>query len=130
MQRSVKPKITPKTYLNFPKQLLCKTNDNILPNYTSEKDLANKFANYFGTKIANIRTELESGLIKDSDNSSDSPAIVSNTQPLRSFANITDDKVSKIILSGNSKSCSLDPMPTSFREEPPPCALAFHPNNH
>ena len=34
--------------------------------------------------------------------------------PLRSFANVSTDKIAKLIRSGNSKTCSLDPMPTSF----------------
>ena len=51
---------------------------------------------------------------KINENTVNTDTSIKDAQQLRSFAKITVEKLLKIILSGNSKSCSLDPMPTSF----------------
>ena len=45
----------PKALFNIAKQMLAKGKDNTLPSHGSEKDLANKSATFFDTKIATIR---------------------------------------------------------------------------
>ena len=45
----------PKALFNIAKQMLAKGKDNTLPSHGSEKDLANKSATFFETKIATIR---------------------------------------------------------------------------
>ena len=112
-----------KTLFQISKQLLCKSNRNILPSHSSNTELANKFSHYFNDKIAKIRLDLENNVGNNKDDSigttqtqtqTQTQTHTSNTQTLKSFTNITEEKLFKIIQSGNSKSCSLDPMPTSF----------------
>ena len=97
------------------------------------KDLANKFSSYFSDKIGKIKTDLENNKTKFSnDKKAIDVDILASTisemrsfaniseeklttiSEMRSFANISEEKLSKLILSGNSKSCLLDPMPASF----------------
>ena len=96
------------------KELLYKTNNSVFTSSPSGKDLANKFGQHFSDKIKNIRTDLEN---IPNDTEEDEPPTTTtrlDIEPLRSFANISSEKIAKLSRSGNSKSCSLDPMPTSF----------------
>ena len=92
--------------------LLNRTNENILPTHNCGTELANRFVNYFGDKIRSIRQDLE--------NSSNTPNgtinVISDFDgvPLKEFRIVHQEEVRKIISSSPSKSCSLDPIPTSI----------------
>ena len=92
--------------------LLNRTNENILPTHKCGTELANRFVNYFGDKIKSIRQDLE--------NSSNTPNgtinVISDFDgvPLKEFRIVHQEEVRKIISSSPSKSCSLDPIPTSI----------------
>ena len=105
-----------KQLFKISKQLLCKSKESTLPSHPSSKDLANKFSSYFSDKIGKIRTDLDNNKSKSSNDKQtiNVDTLASNISEMRSFANVSEEKLSKLILSGNSKSCSLDPMPTSF----------------
>ena len=89
-----------------------RTNENILPTHNCRTELANRFVNYFGNKIKSIRQDLE--------NSSNTPNgtinVISDFDgvPLTEFRIVHQEEVRKIISSSSSKSCSLDPIPTSI----------------
>jgi hypothetical protein len=81
-----------------------------LPNHDSAETLSNKFADFFGDKIVKIRTELEN----IQEQSSGTPYANDNTicdKLLEEFAPATEDEIRKI-MSSESKSCNLDPIPT------------------
>ena len=92
--------------------LLNRTNGNALPSHSCAAELANRFVNYFGDKIKSIRQDLE-----DSSNTPDYTINVANDfdgVPLDKFRIVSQEEVRKIISSSPSKSCSLDPIPTSI----------------
>ena len=92
--------------------LLNRTNENVLPSHSCGTELANRFVNYFGDKIKSIRRDLE-----DSSNTPDYMINVANDfdgVPLDKFRIVSQEEVRKIISSSPSKSCSLDPIPTSI----------------
>ena len=92
--------------------LLNRTNENVLPSHSCATELANRFVNYFGDKIKSIRQDLE-----DSSNTPDYTINVANDfdgVPLDKFRIVSQEEVRKIISSSPSKSCSLDPIPTSI----------------
>ena len=92
--------------------LLNRTNENVLPSHSCGTELANRFVNYFGDKIKSIRRDLE-----DSSNTPDYLINVANDfdgVPLDKFRIVSQEEVRKIISSSPSKSCSLDPIPTSI----------------
>ena len=92
--------------------LLNRTNENVLPSHNCGTELAKRFVNYFGDKIKSIRQDLE--------NSSNTPDYTTNVAsdfdgvPLEKFRIVHQDEVRKIITSSPSKSCALDPIPTSI----------------
>ena len=92
--------------------LLNRTNENVSPSHNCGTELANRFVNYFGDKIKSIRQDLE--------NSSNTPDYTTNVAsdfdgvPLEKFRIVHQGEVRKIITSSPSKSCALDPIPTSI----------------
>ena len=100
--------------------LLYRTKDSTLPSHTSEKDLADSFGTYFCQKIEKIREHFPERMRSSApvDNPSSS-----TIQPLTSFLEISKKELSKLILHGNSKSCDLDPIPTSLLKQILPVVL-------
>ena len=100
--------------------LLKKAKDNSLPTHTCEKELANNFGNYFSQKIEKIRTDFtpQNRYIITED-----PSESTLPPEMRSFKEMTEDEIEKVITSGNSKSCTLDPLPTSLLKEVLPTLL-------
>ena len=105
-------------------KLLHKTKDESLPSHSSEKDLANLFGDYFSAKIAKIRDTFP--VVERSETSMDATTYRYAYQPLDHFAEISESDLSKLILKGNSKSCSLDPMPTSLLKQVPALMPVIH----
>ena len=100
-----------KEFFKVCNNLLNWTNENILPSHSCGAELANRFVNYFGNKITSIRRDLE-----DSSNTPDYTINVASDfdgVPLEKFRIVSQEEVRKII-SSPSKSCSLDPIPTSI----------------
>ena len=85
------------------------SSDNPLPNHTSDKDLAEEFADFFMDKIQKIR-----------DNLTGNPTYEPTkkiTSRLAEFRPFDQTEVKKIILSMKSKSCELDALPTRLLKE-------------
>ena len=102
---------TTKELFKICNNLLSRDKVNTLPTHTCATELANRFVNYFGDKIKLIRQELE----QTSSSLSDAKNVIDDFHgvPLSEFRIVTQEDVRKIISSSPSKSCSLDPIPTS-----------------
>ena len=71
------------------------------------KDIACKFGLYFPGKIENIRKDFPTS------NACSHPHAASEDD-MKEFMVVSEKEISKVITSGNSKSCALDPIPTSI----------------
>ena len=83
--------------------------ENPLPECDTKEDLANQFADFFITKIQNIRDKFDSLPVYDHKDSS--PPKLSKFEPLR------EKEVRQIIKAMPSKCCDLDVIPTSLLKE-------------
>ena len=72
----------------------------------SDRELADKFSNYFNEKSQNIR-----GLFGPSPDHS-SVALEASLHPLSVFEPASEDEIKAVIVKSPSKSCELDPVPT------------------
>ena len=94
--------------------LLNKTNEQHLPSHDSAEEVANRFGNYFHDKIVKIREDLST--LRESVTHEEPP-----TEPvqcrLTEFEPASEKEVKKIIMDTASKSCMLDPMPTSLLKD-------------
>jgi len=91
--------------------LMHKTKNNTLqwPN-ENNKQLANKFADFFTTKIQKITNVFPRA-------HSHSPNEISCNTEFRTFKSVDNETIKNIIMSGNSKSCHLDPLPTTVLKQ-------------
>ena len=97
----------PKALWNSIKQVLHRSPKIVLPDPTTINSLTNTFGKYFADKIAKLRSGL---LSTDAD-----PLVsVSYKNKFVSFQTMSEDEVLKIIKSTPTKSCDLDPIPTSL----------------
>ena len=90
--------------------------DNVkLPSHTCQKKLAQRFNDYFVTKISKIRQDLD--VIPTSSTYILPNVISDNPTSLESFMSATEDEIYKLVTSSPSKSCALDPIPTWMLKE-------------
>ena len=84
-----------------------------LPSHNSLEQLSHKFNDFFVSKIVKIRNALDSDPTLDDDTST-----TANDQGLTShldvFSPASEEEIYKIIKGSPSKSCDLDPIPTSL----------------
>ena len=92
-------------------EIKCNRKVQVLPTGKSNVELANVFADYFETKILKISNTFNPIL------SLPSPSPPNNVSLLTDFKPTNEEALRKIILSGNSKACSLDPLPTYLLQE-------------
>ncbi len=86
----------------------------MLPDYSNPEDLANKFASFFVSKIQTIRDELDNTEVHDLSAELKESALDCT---LLEFKQFTLEKVGRIIMSAPSKTCKLDPIPTSLLKQ-------------
>ena len=101
----------PKALWNCFKKILHRSSVAVLPDYTNKTDLANTFCKFFYDKILKIRSTLQSSI----PSSVTRPNSTKNT--LSSFKPVSEEELLKILKSSPSKSCDLDPIPTSLVKE-------------
>ena len=89
------------------KKLLHKDNQCLLPSHTKPKELADRFADYFSTKIVTIRGTIQPVVQQQQD----TPGVAS-TSSLSAFEEASEEEIKKLVMGGNSKSSPLDPLPT------------------
>ena len=83
--------------------------ERVLPSHECPEMLSNDLVGFFSDKVKKISNMFPAG--------SDGGVTPWQTAHLTDFQPITAEQVRKIILSGNSKSCSLDPLPTKLLKE-------------
>ena len=93
-----------------------------LPTHSNSSTLWVDFADYFGNKIAKIRENLQSTVLSDQTPSSGA-ACEPSVPLLTDLVSVSEDDLRKFIQSSNSKSCSLDPIPTSLLKSALDCLL-------
>ena len=101
----------PKALWNCFKKILHRSSVAVLPDCTNKTDLANTFCKFFFDKILKIRSTLQSS----TPSSVTRPNSTKNT--LSSFTPVSEENLLKIRKSSPSKSCGLDPIPTSLVKE-------------
>ena len=98
----------PKALWNTFKKILHKSLTIILTDHVSPKDQANSFGHFSMTKLRKSKLHY-------SHRPQSRPSI--NNSALSSFEPVSEDDILKIIKSSPTKSCDLDPMPTSLAKE-------------
>ena len=97
-----------KQLFNMVKSLSSPNQSSILPDHSSDSELANRFAKFFSEKVSNV--------VSSFTDSVPVPAITSSAAPydheLSKFCLVSDSEVKKLIKSLPSKHCKLDPIPT------------------
>ena len=89
------------------KILLNSKADMLLPAANSDKELADQFSEFFGTKIKTIRDEIVPRF-----NSRNQPSLAVASSSLSKFELADEWEVTQVIKLMATKSCDLDPMPT------------------
>ena len=84
-----------------------------LPPHVNEKELANKFIDYFDEKIDKIRQKLDNEPSTDTTRDN----ITFTGQPLSQFKQLTQSDVKRILKGMKNKHCKLDPMPLWLMNE-------------
>ena len=97
-----------KQLFSIVKSLSSPNQSSILPDHSSDSELANRFARFFSEKVSNV--------VASFTDSVPVPAITSSAAPsdreLSKFCLVSDSEVKKLIKSLPSKHCKLDPIPT------------------
>ena len=101
-----------KSLFSYVSRLLHRKPEVLYPVCSSDSILANSFADYFETKIHNIRKELETIKPFPADYSSIDMVSRINCE-LKEFTPATPEEVRHIVNKCSSKSCCLDPVPSS-----------------
>ena len=91
----------PKSLFNVLNSLLCRKQPSPLPTHTSPEDLANKFGNYFTTKIEKILEFLQQ---KKYNSGINFPEASFHGIPLDEFHALSQDEVKKLIMKALAKS--------------------------
>jgi hypothetical protein len=100
--------------------LLHRTKTRKLPTFTEPETMAERFADYFNDKIQKIRDTFKL------DTKDASAAFANDTNAAATLCDFkpTDEKeLKKIIMSSKSKSCVLDPIPTTLLKSCIDCLL-------
>lgn len=96
-----------KKLFRITEELMHTKNNSVLPTHADAVALANQFADFFESKIAKIREEF-------SDIPEFTESEMLNSVCLESFDPVSEVELRKLIMAGNSKSCMLDPIPTTL----------------
>ena len=94
-------------------QLLHRDKQQSLPSHSDPKQLADEFATYFGEKIRKIRDSFPSDLKEEIEKTGDDTHI----PQFDTLPSISDEDLRKIIMSSKTKSCALDPIPTTLLKQ-------------
>ena len=89
-------------------KLTGKNVEQVLPKHGSEGDIARKICDFFNEKNVNIRNKIRK------DEVTGNKSIPSDISTLSSFHETSETELQHNKMNMNSKSCSLDPIPTSL----------------
>ncbi|XP_071944670.1 uncharacterized protein [Antedon mediterranea] len=116
-----------KKLFNIVNKLLHHSKSSVLPSSVSDEALAERFSVFFVNKIKSIRDSLENENTAEVITASDKCNISYGlTRSIRfsQFEPASDEEILKIVKNSPSKSCALDPVPTSLIKK---CTSAFIP---
>ena len=99
---------TSKDFYRLSKDILGKEKKRNLPSASSDEELANRFSQFFVSKIRTIREHL------NAHEESPCEATTFQGDVLHAFDEITPEEIKEIINSSPNKSCILDPLETSL----------------
>ena len=85
-----------------------------MPIYDFLAELTNRFADHFTNKIYQISADLDQQLRAPTFDLDLEESPVVSSQGLDKFSTVTTDEMESIIRKTNSKSCRLDPIPTTL----------------
>ncbi|KAK2144742.1 hypothetical protein LSH36_734g01020 [Paralvinella palmiformis] len=94
-----------KQLFKLAKHLMGHKSEVILPSCPSDRDLANRFGDFFVNKIIIIRDNISALNNTTNENMVMTADIKFNGQPMRTFTPATQEEIRKIILNAPSKSC-------------------------
>ena len=92
-------------------ELMHRGRDISLPTFQDPQALADDFINFFTDKVDKISQSFSRSPVLNS------PPCNTTVPALSHFQPVTEDDVKKVILSGNSKTCHLDPIPTKLLKQ-------------
>ena len=96
-------------------QLLHRKAVQSLPAHSSVQELADRFSNYFTSKIETIRQALDTNAQETTDHHLMlDDTIIPPTERLNNFSPATEDEIRKLICKSSDATCSLDPVPTKL----------------
>ena len=110
------PEVTQKDLFIHSNNLLGRSRDDSAPNNIDTEDIANTFSEFFKDKVEQIRQSLDDDIIQRNVN----PLIFDEqclTSCLSDFETVDVQSIRTIIMQSNSKTCSLDPIPTSLLKD-------------
>ena len=110
-------------YSNFHRKLFSATskllnqgNETLFPPHSDKAVLANDMGSFFVKKIADIRLDLDSMPCSDTTPADATDGLACPTSLCR-FEPLDENSVWKPVMSAPTKSCSLDPVPTTIVKE-------------
>ena len=103
-------KSDPKTLFRVIRSLLYQNKSSALPRCSSDLLLANQFSEYLFHKVSNIRAMCDQVLQEQPNADKEQVCVASMSE----FENISQDGIRRVIARAPTKSCTLDPMPTSL----------------
>ena len=106
-------KHNPKTLFSLIDKVLHKKNQSVLPDHTSCQELAETFLKYFSDKVTKLRATLDDSQIAGSQQVTD----VRTSFVFDHFTEVSEEEIQKIISKSPSKSCTLDPVPTTILKQ-------------
>jgi hypothetical protein len=92
----------------------CKKPDPNLPKHDTPSQLAERFSLYFMSKISNIRTALDASADTWTQPAEGNREVDQPASFLLNFSQVSEDYVISMVKKCPTKSCSLDPVPTSL----------------
>ena len=106
-----------KTLFKVVDSLLHNKTTTTLPSRESDLELANKFNDFFATKITNLRDKMSSNIGTEQHQPAESEISPHISQELTEFRPATEKEVEKVIKNSKSKQCKLDPIPTQLLKD-------------
>ena len=103
----------PKELYNVVNQLLDNNEETVLPSFSSEVELANKFSEFFSNKVSKIRASITPSMNSSIQHIDLPEGII----PLSEFEPATEDEIRQIVMSFGIKCSPADPIPASLLKE-------------
>ena len=104
-----KNKDNPRNMFKALNKALHRKQESVLPPHSSEKSLADEFSTFFDDKIRKIREKLDNADHNCNQKSKEERTYIG--EPFKTFRQLSQDEVKKILQNMPNKQCKLDPIP-------------------